>query len=363
MKILILGGTGAIGTPLIAILRQNQDIQICVTSRSEHSSEENVQYLKADVLNQSELENILMRNHWDAVIDFMIYSESVFRQRIGLLLKSTDQYFFLSSATEYSDLDEIITEKTPRLLDVTTDKELLAVKPYPINKALCENILRQTGLTNWTIVRPYITFNSNRLQLGCYEKELWLWRCLNGGEVLFSKDIAQQYTTFTFAKDVAFAISKLIGNDKAFGEDFTITTNQSLKWNEILDIYKMVLLRERNIKMRVKWTDESLNLRFRQGQWHAKYDRLYNRRFNNAKLMGILPDLKFTEVKKGLEHCLTEFLKTENFRSIPAPCHARLANSYVPLQNIRGIKNRVKQLLVRYMPKPLFNRIFLVIGK
>ena len=28
MKILILGGTGAIGTPLIAILRQNQDIQI-----------------------------------------------------------------------------------------------------------------------------------------------------------------------------------------------------------------------------------------------------------------------------------------------------------------------------------------------
>lgn len=338
MKILILGGTGAIGTPLIAILRQNQDIQICVTSRSEHSSEENVQYLKADVLNQSELENILMRNHWDAVIDFMIYSESVFRQRIGLLLKSTDQYFFLSSATEYSDLDEIITEKTPRLLDVTTDKELLAVKPYPINKALCENILRQTGLTNWTIVRPYITFNSNRLQLGCYEKELWLWRCLNGGEVLFSKDIAQQYTTLTFAKDV-------------------------LKWNEILDIYKMVLLRERNIKMRVKWTDESLNLRFRQGQWHAKYDRLYNRRFNNAKLMGILPDLKFTEVKKGLEHCLTEFLKTENFRSIPAPCHARLANSYVPLQNIRGIKNRVKQLLVRYMPKPLFNRIFLVIGK
>ena len=128
MKILILGGTGAIGTPLIAILRQNQDIQICVTSRSEHSSEENVQYLKADVLNQSELENILMRNHWDAVIDFMIYSESVFRQRIGLLLKSTDQYFFLSSATEYSDLDEIITEKTPRLLDVTTDKELFGSK-------------------------------------------------------------------------------------------------------------------------------------------------------------------------------------------------------------------------------------------
>ena len=85
---------------------------------------------------------------------------------------------------------------------------------------------------------------------------------------MVSKDIAQQYTTLTLAKDVAFAISKLIGNDKAFGEDFTITTNQSLKWNEILDIYKMVLLRERNIKMRVKWREESLNLGFRQGNGH-----------------------------------------------------------------------------------------------
>lgn len=363
MKVLILGGTGAIGTPLITILRQNPDIKICVTSRSEHPSEENVQYLKTDALNPRELENILMQNHWDAVIDFMIYSEQVFRKRIGLLLNSTDQYFFLSSATEYSDSDEIITEKTPRLLDVTTDKEFLTVKPYPINKALCENILRQTGLKNWTIVRPYITFNSNRLQLGCYEKELWLWRCLNGGEVLFSKDIAQRYTTLTFAKDVALAISRLIGNEKAFGEDFTITTNQSLKWNEILDIYKTVLLRERNIKMRVKWTDGSLNLRFRQGQWHAKYDRLYNRRFDNAKLMGVLPDLRFTEVKKGLDYCLTEFLKTGNFRPIPAPCHARLANSYVPLQNIRGVKNMAKWLIVRYMPKPLFNHVFSIIKK
>ena len=55
MKILILGGTGAIGTPLIAILRQNQDIQVCGTSRSEQSSEENGRDLGSGVLNESEL--------------------------------------------------------------------------------------------------------------------------------------------------------------------------------------------------------------------------------------------------------------------------------------------------------------------
>lgn len=363
MNVLILGGTGAIGTPLITILQNNPATEVFVTSRSEHSSKGNVQYLKVNALDLNELKSLLMQRKWNAVIDFMIYNEQTFRDRVVLLLNSTHQYFFLSSATEFSDLDEIITEKTPRLLDVTTDKEFLTASPYPINKALCENILRETGLKNWTIVRPYITFNSNRLQLGCYEKEVWLWRCLNGGEVLFSKDIAQRYTTLTSAKDVAFAISQLIGNPNALGEDFTITTNQSLKWIEVLDVYKAVLSRERNITMRVKWTDESLNLKFRHGQWHAKYDRLYDRRFDNAKLMNVLPDMTFVEVRNELDRCLTQFLHTERFRPIPAPCHARLAKSYVPLRNIKGFKNLAKQMIVKYMPTPLFDRIFSIITK
>lgn len=357
MKILILGGTGAIGKPLIEILKQDSGNDIYVTSRVQHTSSGNLHYVKANALRIDEL-NKLLGSRWDAIIDFMIYNEHAFQERIALLLHSTDQYFFLSSATEFSDSAQVITEQTPRLLDVTTDSEFLSCKPYPINKAICENILRSYGTNNWTIVRPYITFNSNRLQLGCYEKEVWLWRCLNGGEVLFSKDIASRYTTLTAAQDVALAISRLMGNLKALGEDFTITTDQSLTWTEILEIYKSVIRRERGIDMRIKWTEESLNLRFKDGQWHAKYDRLYNRRFSNAKLLNILPDFQFTEVKSELDRCLVSFLKNERFRPIPAPSHARLASSYVPLRNVKGLKNKFKQLSVRLMPRVLFDHIF-----
>lgn len=357
MKILILGGTGAIGIPLIEILKQDSKNDIYVTSRVLHISSGNLHYLKANALKINEL-NKLLSSRWDVIIDFMIYNEHTFQERVTLLLNSTDQYFFLSSATEFSESDQVITEQTPRLLDVTTDSEFLSSKPYPISKALCENILRSYSTNNWTIVRPYITFNSNRLQLGCYEKEVWLWRCLNGGEVLFGKDMASRYTTLTSAQDVALAISRLIGNPKALGEDFTITTNQSLKWVEILEIYKSVIRRERGIEIRVKWTEESLNLRFKYGQWHAKYDRLYNRRFNNAKLLNVLPDFQFAEVKSELDRCLTLFLKNERFRPIPAPCHARLTRSYVPLRNVKGFKNKFKQLSVRLMPRALFNHVF-----
>lgn len=64
----------------------------------------------------------------------------------------------LSSATEYS-LDEIILKKTPRFaLDVTTDDKEHGGKAISINKALCENMCDRPGLTNWTIVKIYITF-------------------------------------------------------------------------------------------------------------------------------------------------------------------------------------------------------------
>ncbi len=67
---------------------------------------------------------------------------------------------------------------SPRLVDVCTDPEYLSIDEYGMAKGREENLLRETGRTNWTIIRPYITYNSNRIQLGVYEKENWLRRAL-----------------------------------------------------------------------------------------------------------------------------------------------------------------------------------------
>ena len=40
MNILIFGGTGAMGKPLVDILLRNSEVQITVTSRSERKSKE-----------------------------------------------------------------------------------------------------------------------------------------------------------------------------------------------------------------------------------------------------------------------------------------------------------------------------------
>ena len=51
------------------------------------------------------------------------------------MLEATDQYVFISSARVYAQTEDLITEDTPRLLDVCTDKEYLKTNEYALAKA------------------------------------------------------------------------------------------------------------------------------------------------------------------------------------------------------------------------------------
>lgn len=60
MKILVMGGTGAIGQELVPLLSKNRDNQIIVTSRKKLESQGNVQYIK-QMLKARGLYKILLR--------------------------------------------------------------------------------------------------------------------------------------------------------------------------------------------------------------------------------------------------------------------------------------------------------------
>ena len=52
-----------------------------------------------------------------------------------------------------------------------------------------ENLLFNSEKNNFTIIRPTITYNTQRLQLGVLEKENWLYRALHGRAIVFSDDV------------------------------------------------------------------------------------------------------------------------------------------------------------------------------
>lgn len=349
MKILLLGGTGAMGTHLSKLLSE-QKYNIVVTTRKERKADDFISYKCCDAKNIDHL-HILLKENWDCIVDFMVYSLNEFKERVDLLLNSTNQYIFLSSARVYNNSKEALTEKSDRLLDSIKDEEYLFTNEYALSKARQENILKISSKKNWTIIRPYITYSEERFQLGTLEKEYWLYRALQGRTIVFSEDIKKHITTLTYGLDVSTAMSDLINQPNVLGETFHITNSNSIKWEEILNIYLDILENRLGKRPKVAFQNIDEYLFCNDGKYQVSYDRLFDRRFNNDKISQDTDVNNFLDTEVGLKRCLEIFLDNPKFNNINWKSEARkdkFTNEKTPLSEINGIKQKIKYLLYRY---------------
>lgn len=353
MKILVLGGTGAMGVHLVDLLSQDSGNRITVTSRSRREGKGNISYVQGNSHDMVFL-NTLLKDKYDVVVDFMNYRTEEFRERYQLLLDACGQYVYLSSSRVYADSDAPITEDSPRLLDVTNDAEYLSTDEYALAKARQEDLLRKSRYKNWTIIRPYITYSENRLQLGVQEIGNWLYRALHNRSIVFSKDIAQQQTTLTYGLDVARGITAVVNKEKAKGEIFHITAPESIQWVDVLNIYLDVIEERTGKRPNVITTEHSYKLKFAARQYQVKYDRLYSRRFNNSKIGSFIDINTFQSPHKGLSYCLKKFLTNPAFRAIDFGDEAifdRITGERTPWKEISSLKQIFKYNLYRHIIK------------
>lgn len=357
MRILLLGGTGAMGVSLKKILAERGD-EVFISSRTTHDSENNIHYLLGNAHDDQFLSDIL-KSRYDAIVDFMIYQSGEFETRVNKLLDSTDHYIFTSSSRVYANSEVPITEDSPRLLDASKDIEYLKTDEYALAKAREENTLFRLKRRNWTIIRPYITYNVERLQLGGIEKDVWLYRAMHGRSIPLPKNIADCQTTMTYGGDVAAAIALLIGNKNALGEAFHLTGTEHMAWSEILKIYLDVLEKETNIETKIYMPEDSIKLCEIMGsKYQIEYDRLYNREFDNSKLLTVCGNnLSFISMKNGLSMCISEFIQNPRWNTgFNAKLEAYLnreANEKISLRELCGTKTKMKYLGWRYMPQIL----------
>lgn len=345
-RILILGGTGAMGKHVIDLLQIN-GYDCLVTSRSRHPDTENIKYMVGNAHDDIFLEKILSIQKWDAIIDFMSYSTLEFEKRVNKLLLATNQYVFLSSSRVYAESDKPITEDSPRLLDVSKDKEYLSTDEYALSKARQEDVLSIRD--GWTIIRPYITFSERRLQLGPQEKESWLYRALKKRTIVFSEDIANKVTTLTYGYNVAKGIIALLGQKSALGQAFHITSNESFLWKEILSTYCNIIKRECGFLPKVLFRD-------RWEPYHGgtksqvKFDRLYNRQFDNSKINKYINTMEFDSTIQSLDNCLTSFIRLPVFQKINWENEAIKdckTKEWASLKEIGGVKMKVNYVKTR----------------
>ena len=354
MKVLLLGGTGAMGTPLVDILSTDLRNTVHVTTRSQKENRENVIYYQGNAKESAFLQSVLAQGPYDAIFDFMVYGTDELKKRIPVFLDSTKQYFFFSSSRCYAQSKGRIVETSERLVDVCKDATYLATDEYGLAKGREEDLFMQSGRKNWTIIRPYITYNAYRIQLGVYEKENWLRRALAGRTIVFPKDIADRKTSLTYGPDVAGALVKLIGNEKAYGEAFHITTAESHTWREILTFYCDKIEEKTGKRPKVKIVEDSKGLQTVWNKWQIIYDRLFDREFDNSKIESVRGTYAYKPTFEGLDECLTQFLLKPiwlgmNWR-YEAWCDKQ-TGEITPLWEIQGWRNRLVYVKYRFFAR------------
>lgn len=255
-----------------------------VTLDKAESYDKNLNYIRTDAKNSENMSDIV-KTEYAAIVDFMVYPiKEEYERFIKLYLENTEHYLFLSSYRVYADEEVPITEKSPRILDVTSDQEILQSGDYCIYKAQAEDFLAAAKHGNWTVLRPAITYSSGRFQLVTLEYEFVIRCMLEGKKIVLPERALKTPATMSWAGDVARMIARLVLNKTAYGEVYSVCTSEYHTWEEIADIYKQI----GGLEYTAVDTDTYLNIFF-PNRPHCKrqleLDRYYRRIMDNAKIL------------------------------------------------------------------------------
>ncbi len=307
-KVLVLGATGAMGVYLVPeLISMGYEVD-AVSLDDVESSVPRLRYIKTKNAKDLGFLSEILRNKYDAIVDFMIYLTPEFKERYRLFLESTDHYIYLSTYRIYANLEHPIRETSPRLLDSATDPYYLASEDYSLYKARGENLLLASGKNNWTAVRPAITYSKRRFQLVTLEAPVVVGRTQRGKTILLPEEAMDVEATMSWAGDVACMLARLVLNPKAFGEIFSVCTSEHHTWRTIASYYEdLIDLKYREIPKEDYISILSGGTPKDVVRWQLELDRLYDRIMDNSKILSVtgLKQNQLTTLFNGLSRELS----------------------------------------------------------
>ena len=104
-NILLLAGTGAMGTHLAPLLASRGYTVDVISRDPEVMPDPRVNYLYTSISSDEQVLELLTAKHYNAIVDFLKYSIPEFETRHKIYLEHTDHYVFLSSYRIYNGLE------------------------------------------------------------------------------------------------------------------------------------------------------------------------------------------------------------------------------------------------------------------
>jgi len=235
VKVLYIGGTGTISTSCVAeSVRQGHRVDVLNRGRSAtvRPLPEGVGHVAADAQDAQAVRSALAGRQYDVVANFLSYDAAHAAGMVEVFAGQVGQYLHVSSASVYHKP----VRRVPFTESTTRHNPFV---PYSRDKIAAEEVLERAYVERdfpVTIVRPSHTYDDANPPLpGGWSA----WdRVARGEEVCVAGDGTNLWT-LTHAEDLAVGLVGLLGNWSAVGEDFHITSDEALPWDEI---YRVIAL-------------------------------------------------------------------------------------------------------------------------
>lgn len=232
MKVLFIGGTGFISTS-VSHMAIERGMELYLLNRGQRPNEITGSHsITADIHQPGSLKKAIGDMQFDVVVDWFAFTPEDIERDLAVFRGRTKQFVFISSASAYQKPPRnfIITESTP-LKNPYWD--------YSRNKIACEDMLMKTYRDEdfpVTIVRPSYTYSTYLpVAIGGFGCYTLADRMLKGKPIIVHGDGSSLWVN-THAEDFAKGFLGLLGNDKAIGQAFHITSDEVLNWNQIYQI-------------------------------------------------------------------------------------------------------------------------------
>jgi nucleoside-diphosphate-sugar epimerase len=292
MKVLFIGGTGLISSAC-SELALERGLELFILNRRQSGKypvPRGAHLLVGDVHNdESALAGLLEGHEFDAVVDWIAFTPQDIERDLRLFSGRTSQFVFISSASAY--------QKPPRHYLVTEETPLEnPFWDYSRNKIACEERLMQAHQEQAfpvTIVRPSLTYGPSQIPLcvGSWQHPYTVIdRMKRGGQVIVPGDGTSLWV-LTWNGDFAKGFLGLLGNRRAIGEAYHITSDEVLTWNQIYQGVGRAI----GVDLQIVHVPSDLIAAYDPGSLGSLTgDKANSSIFDNSKIKALVPDFRCT---------------------------------------------------------------------
>ncbi|WP_419908204.1 NAD-dependent epimerase/dehydratase family protein [Hoeflea sp.] len=224
MRVLYVGGTGEISLSCVKeSVAAGHDVTVFNRGSRGDVLPVDVTALQGDLRDDATYA-ALAEKRFDAVCQFLAYTEDDVARDVRTFAGKTGHYVFIASASSY--------QRPARTHRITEDVPLEnPFSAYSRNKAAAETIVLSQSDLPATVVRPSHTIHT-RFPTVLREHLLLPWRIENGKPIVTHGDGTSLWTV-TRSEDFAIPFVRLLGNPDALGEAVHITSDRAYTWDQL----------------------------------------------------------------------------------------------------------------------------------